>query len=275
MELRPPRAGRSGGQDEERYLGALIALAACGSEPEVCECEAEGKLGEAGACVDPWMYGSPVWSRCEVEPRATPESRAMTAAAYDARVLGLHARPETPWVVDVVTKPGVDPEIATIADVDAWWSGENDGLFSARVMAAEAYRFAVTRDPAARTALATLLRGGRMDITGVPGRLDARELDLLLEAEETRLFRRLGHPTMAAYMVAELECSRHTANEKLRAAHELIDLPAIAGGFRAGALIWTKVRELTRVATAEPRRNGWMRSRVSTGCACSRWSRAS
>jgi len=82
-------------------------------------------------------------------------------------------------------------------------------------------------------------------------KLDARELELLLEAEETRLFRRLGHPTMAAYMVAELECSRHTANEKLRVAHELIDLPEIARRFRAGALSWTKVRELTRVATAE------------------------
>jgi Domain of unknown function (DUF222) len=82
-------------------------------------------------------------------------------------------------------------------------------------------------------------------------KLDARELELLLEAEETRLFRRLGHPTMAAYMVAELECARHTANEKLRVAHELIDLPEIARRFRAGALSWTKVRELTRVATAD------------------------
>ncbi len=81
-------------------------------------------------------------------------------------------------------------------------------------------------------------------------KLDARELELLLEGEETRLFRRLGHPTMAAYMVAELECSRHTANEKLRVAHELVDLPEIARRFRA-ALSWKKVRELTRVATAE------------------------
>jgi hypothetical protein len=73
--------------------------------------------------------------------------------------------------VDVVTKPGTDPETATSADVDAWWSGENDGLFSALVMAAEAYRFAVTHDPAARAALARLMQGERMrmDITGVPG----------------------------------------------------------------------------------------------------------
>ena len=81
--------------------------------------------------------------------------------------------------------------------------------------------------------------------------LDARELALLREAEEIGLFRRRGHPTMAAYMVAELECSRHTANEKLRVAGELIDLPETAEAFRTGELGWTKVRELTRVATTE------------------------
>ena len=53
----------------------------------------------------------------------------------------------------------------------AWRSGENDGLWSSLVLAAEAYRFATTHDPAARTALATLLHGEqlRMQITGVPG----------------------------------------------------------------------------------------------------------
>jgi len=81
--------------------------------------------------------------------------------------------------------------------------------------------------------------------------LDARELDLLREAEEMGLYRRRGHATMAAYMVAELECSRHTANEKLRVAMELIDLPEIAARFREGEIGWTAVREVTRVATAE------------------------
>ena len=62
-----------------------------------------------------------------------------------------------PWVLDVAIAPGIDPEAATAADVAAWRSGENDGLWSALVLAAEAYRFAVTHDPAARAALATLL----------------------------------------------------------------------------------------------------------------------
>ncbi|CAN5858473.1 hypothetical protein BH11MYX3_BH11MYX3_27490 [soil metagenome] len=82
-------------------------------------------------------------------------------------------------------------------------------------------------------------------------RLDAKELDLLFEAEEMGLFRRLGYPTMQAYMVAELECSRHTANEKLRVARELLELPAMSEELRAGRIGWTKVRELTRVATPE------------------------
>jgi len=50
-------------------------------------------------------------------------------------------------------------------------------LWSSLVLAAEAYRFATTHDPAARAALATLLHGEqlRMQITGAPG-LFARQL---------------------------------------------------------------------------------------------------
>ncbi|MBA3460761.1 MAG: hypothetical protein H0T46_12410, partial [Deltaproteobacteria bacterium] len=160
-----------------RWLAPMLVLAACTSDPDpvpACDdaaCAAEGKLCEADACVEPWRYGDPQWSRCPVETRATAESLAQKAAAYDARAIGLHAHPQMPWVVDVVTKPGTDPESATWRDVEAWWSGENDGLFSALVMASQAYRYAVTKDPAAREALATLLAGERlrMDITGVPG----------------------------------------------------------------------------------------------------------
>jgi hypothetical protein len=48
-------------------------------------------------------------------------------------------------------------------------------------------------------------------------------------------------------MVAELECSRHTANEKLRVARELQDLSAVRAEFHAATLSWTKVRELTHL----------------------------
>lgn len=174
---------------------ALVALAAIGCGPndsrpsdapvdetctadEIEECaQHSGQLCEEHACVDPWRYGSPEWSRCENATRATAESLAEKAALYDARVTSLHMHPQMPWVVDVVLEPGVDPETATSSDVAAWWSGENDGLFSGLVFAAEAYRWGATRDPAALAALERLMDGEeqRMRITGVPG-LFARQI---------------------------------------------------------------------------------------------------
>ncbi|MBL0215882.1 MAG: HNH endonuclease [Myxococcales bacterium] len=79
--------------------------------------------------------------------------------------------------------------------------------------------------------------------------LEAREVELLLEAEETKLYRRMGFPTIYAYIEGVLQHSHHVATERMRVAHELIELPGIAEQFRAGELAWTSVRELTRVAT--------------------------
>jgi hypothetical protein len=156
-----------------KWLVAVV-LAGCSSPamtpPPTCECAAD-QVCDDGACVDPWRYGSPVFSTCDADPRATPESLATKAAAYDTRASTLHMTPATPWVLDVALAPNVDPEAATAADVAAWRSGENDGLWSSLVLASQAYRFAVTHDPAARALLAELLRGEvlRMKITGVPG----------------------------------------------------------------------------------------------------------
>jgi hypothetical protein len=128
-------------------------------------------VAACGTPVSPPAPDAVVWSTCANDPRATPETLAQKAAAYDTRALALHTTPQTPWVLDVQLAPGADPETATAADVVAWRSGENDGLWSSLVLAAEAYRFATTHEPAARTALATLLHGEqlRMQITGVPG----------------------------------------------------------------------------------------------------------
>ncbi|MBL0216637.1 MAG: HNH endonuclease [Myxococcales bacterium] len=81
--------------------------------------------------------------------------------------------------------------------------------------------------------------------------LEAREVDLLLEAEETKLYRRMGFPTIYAYIESVLQHSHHVATERMRVAHELLELPGIAEAFRAGELAWTSVRELTRVATGK------------------------
>jgi hypothetical protein len=81
--------------------------------------------------------------------------------------------------------------------------------------------------------------------------LEAREADYLVEAEETRMFVRLGYSTMAEYMERELHYSPHAANERLRVARELSALPLISEQFRAGELSFSAVRELTRVATPQ------------------------
>jgi hypothetical protein len=81
--------------------------------------------------------------------------------------------------------------------------------------------------------------------------LEAKETSLLLEAEESRLYRRLGYSTMIEYMERELHWGTHAANERLRVARALLALPLIADTFERGELCFSAVRELTRVATSE------------------------
>jgi hypothetical protein len=79
--------------------------------------------------------------------------------------------------------------------------------------------------------------------------LEAVEAGLLLEADETRLYRRLGYTSMLEYMDRELHYGPHAANERLRVARALVELPLIAEVFGDGELSFSAVRELTRVAT--------------------------
>jgi 5-methylcytosine-specific restriction endonuclease McrA len=79
--------------------------------------------------------------------------------------------------------------------------------------------------------------------------LEAEEAGYLLEAEETRLYRRLGYTSMLEYMERELHYGPHAANERLRVARALTQLPLIAELFGDGELCFSTVRELTRVAT--------------------------
>jgi hypothetical protein len=81
--------------------------------------------------------------------------------------------------------------------------------------------------------------------------LEAQEASYLVEAEESRLYRRLGYSTMIEYMERELHWGPHAANERLRVARELDALPLIAEQFKSGELCFSAVRELTRVATPD------------------------
>jgi hypothetical protein len=137
------------------------------------------KLCENEQCVDPWRHGSPSWSKCASDPEATVESLAEKAQGYDDIAKRLHVHPDLKWMLGVTlpcldqecTEPAVAESQATWQDVELWHSGENDGLWSALYLTAQAYRYAVTEDPEALEMVKLLLEGQRrrMAITGVPG----------------------------------------------------------------------------------------------------------
>src|SRR5689334_20973517 len=101
MELKRTRiAGRaySAAVLAARWIPLTVAISACtqSSAPPACDpdaCAANGQVCDDDACTDPWRVGSPVWSTCAADPRATPESLAAKAAAYDARAMALHVAP--------------------------------------------------------------------------------------------------------------------------------------------------------------------------------------
>jgi hypothetical protein len=138
-----------------------------------------GRLCEQGACVEPWRYGAPAWDACEGEPRATAETLADKAAGYEDLAWRLHVHPALRWLSPVTLapdpgdpgRPAVAEAQATWEDVERWHSGENDGLWSALYLAAEAYRYAVTGEEEALARLRLLMDGEetRMRVTGVPG----------------------------------------------------------------------------------------------------------
>ncbi len=82
------------------------------------------------------------------------------------------------------------------------------------------------------------------------GELDAIELMWLAKAEQAELHRHLGHPTMLAYVERVLGYGPKVGTERLRVARALRELPAMAAALGDGTLVYSAVRELTRVATS-------------------------
>ena len=133
----------------------------------------EGRLCDpaVGTCVDRWRFGSPVFGTCDDETRGTAETLAAKAAYFDTLATRLHLHPQLGWTMGVTLKPGTVEAEATYDDVAAWWSGENDGLWSGLYLASQAFRYAVTREAEVLATIKTLLAGEvtRMAVTGVPG----------------------------------------------------------------------------------------------------------
>ncbi len=89
------------------------------------------------------------------------------------------------------------------------------------------------------------------------GELDALELVWLARAEQAELHHHLGHATMLEYVERVLGYGPKVGKERLRVARALLDLPAMATALGDGTLVYSAVRELSRVATPATE-NEWL-----------------
>jgi hypothetical protein len=87
--------------------------------------------------------------------------------------------------------------------------------------------------------------------------LDAEEARCLREADDSRLWRRFGYVHMNEYLERELGYGPQVGIERLRVAHALAKLPLLEASLAEGALPYSAVRELTRVATGATER-AWL-----------------
>lgn len=81
--------------------------------------------------------------------------------------------------------------------------------------------------------------------------LDAEEARCLREAVAVRLWRRLGYVHLNEYLERELGYAPQAGTERIRVALALAQLPRIEARLGEGALSFSAVRELTRVATVD------------------------
>jgi RuvA, C-terminal domain/HNH endonuclease len=79
--------------------------------------------------------------------------------------------------------------------------------------------------------------------------LDAEEARWLREAEACQIWRRFGMVSAIDYMERELGYGPRAAQERLRVARALGTLPGLTAALAEGALPFSAVKELTRVAT--------------------------
>jgi hypothetical protein len=101
------------------------------------------------------------------------------------------------------------------------------------------------------------VHGKLMGIAAKRAGLDAEEARWLRVAAELRLWRRFGMVSAADYMERVLGYAPRTANERLRVARALAELPEIEAALGRGELQFSAVKEVTRVATAETERE-WL-----------------
>lgn len=83
------------------------------------------------------------------------------------------------------------------------------------------------------------------------GASDAEELRLLCALEKEEVWLKVGEPGMVAYVERVLGYEPKVAQERMRVARALAELPSIAAELAKGELTYSAVKELTRVAKWE------------------------
>src|SRR6185295_17747446 len=73
----------------------------------------------------------------------------------------------------------------------------------------------------------------------------------LVRAEQLKIYVSFGFVTLYEYLERVLGYKPHAARERMRVARALAVLPKTTAALARGALTYSAVRELTRVATAE------------------------
>ena len=81
--------------------------------------------------------------------------------------------------------------------------------------------------------------------------LDAEESQWLRRADEANIWRALGYVHALEYLEDVFGCAPRTAQERLRVARELGQLPALEAELASGSMPYSIVRGLTRVVTPE------------------------
>src|SRR5437879_862109 len=88
--------------------------------------------------------------------------------------------------------------------------------------------------------------------------MEARWLSVLAEFDRREGWRADGQLSCVDWLVWRCGMSRKTAYDKRRVAHELTRRPAVRDLFALGALSYSKVRAITRVAGADEETDRWL-----------------
>jgi hypothetical protein len=95
--------------------------------------------------------------------------------------------------------------------------------------------------------------------------MEARWLALLAEFDRREGWRADGQFSCVDWLVWRCGMSRKTAYDKRRVAHELTRRPAVRDLFALGALSYSKVRAITRVAGADEETDRWLLALAEVG----------